>query len=192
MTFINSDLLSKLKNRDPETVEQTVKTHTSQIYKACLGLGFNEIEADDVTQSVWLTFFDILPKFQGQSSVRTFLFGILYNKASEFRKQNKKSVATEDIEQILDNHFDERGHWILSHSPVSPDRFLESCQTISIISKCIEKLPINQKMAFILKEIEDEITEDICKILELTVTNLGVLIFRARNQLRECIDFKSR
>lgn len=192
MANLDEELLVKLKNRDAQTIEQIVRLHTSHIYNACLGLGFSEVESDDLTQSVWLTFFDVVHKFEGRSSIRTFLFGIMYNKASEFRKQNNKTTATEDIEDLLDSHFDKKGHWILAHSPVNPDRFMESCQTLSLISNCIELLPLNQKMAFILKEVEEEITEEICKVLDVTASNLGVLIFRARNQLRECLDYKSR
>lgn len=185
-------LIQKLKNKDRKSLEQVVRLYTGHLYKACLGLGFSEQEADDVTQSVWITFFEVIIKFEGRSTVRTYLFGILYKKASEFRKKNKKTVATENIEDVLDQHFDEKGHWILSHSPVSPDRFLESCQTLEIISKCLDYLPLNQKTAFFLKEVEEEMTETICKILDVSVNHLGVLLFRAKNQLRECIDGKSR
>jgi len=187
-----NEFIEQLRSKNGQALEKVVRQYTEHLYRASLGLGFSLSDAEDITQSVWITFFDIVPQFEGRSSVRTFLFGILYNKASEHRKQNKRAEATEDIESVLDQHFDEKGHWILSHSPVSPDRFLESSQTLSIISKCLDFLPINQRMAFVLKEIEEEITEEICRMLEVTVSHLGVLLFRAKNQLRECIDHKSR
>lgn len=188
----DNQFILKLKSRDPEALEASVRLHTSHLYKACLGLGFSDQDAEDITQSVWITFFDVIHQFEARSSVRTFLFGILYNKASEFRKKNNKAEPVDNIEVIIDSHFEERGHWIVSHSPVSPDRFMQSGQTLSIISKCLDRLPLNQKMAFVLKEIDEEVTEEICNILSITVTNLGVLLFRAKNQLRECIDSKSR
>lgn len=187
-----SDQIDKLCKRDPAALEALVRQHTKHLYKACLGLGFNEVEAEDITQSVWTTFFDVVAQFEGRSSVRTFLFGILYNKASEHRKQSTRAEATENIEDVLDAHFDSNGHWLVAHSPVHPDKFLESTQTMSLIARCLELLPTNQKMAFMLKEVEDEVTDEICKILSVTATNLGVLLFRARVQLRECVDRKSR
>lgn len=192
MQIDDKEFIQKLKSQDPQALDVIVRLHTTHLYRACLGLGFPDNDAEDITQSVWITFFDAIHRFEGRSTIRTFLFGILYNKASEFRKQNRKAEATENIEDVLDAHFDKRGNWILSHSPVSPERFMESSQTLSIIAKCLEFLPLNQKMAFVLKEIEEELTEDICNILDVTVTNLGVLLFRARNQLRECIERKSR
>lgn len=192
MEKIEFDLIQKLKAKDQVAYSEVVKFHTTHLFKACLGLGFSDFEADDITQSVWITFFDVIHQFEGRSSLRTFLFGILYNKASEYRRKNHRLEATENIEDVLDQHFDEKGHWFLSHSPVSPERFIETSQTFAIVSKCLELLPMNQKMAFVLKEIDEEHTEDVCNILNLTVSNLGVLLFRARNQLRECIDRKSR
>ena len=192
MSDEKTEFIQKLRARDPVALESFVRLHTQHLYKTCLGMGFPHTEAEDITQSAWITFFDVVHKFEGRSSIRTFLFGILYNKASEHRKQNQRADATEDIEEVLDSHFDERGHWHISHSPVSPDRFMETSQTMSLISKCLEYLPVNQKMAFVLKEIQEEVVEEICQVLNVTATNLGVLLFRARNQLRECIDRKSR
>lgn len=192
MTDDEKQLIDKLRVKDTMALETVIRLHTNHLFKACLGLGFQDHDAEDITQSVWVTFFDVIHQFEGRSTIRTFLFGILYNKASEFRKQNKRAEATEEIEEVLDAHFDKSGHWIISHSPVSPERFIESSQTMSLISKCLELLPMNQKMAFVLKEVEEEFTEEVCNILNVTATNLGVLLFRARNQLRECIDRKSR
>lgn len=185
-------ILEKLKARDKEALEQIVRLHTTKLFHACLGLGFTESEAEDIVQSVWITFFDVIARFEGRSSVSTFLFGILYNKASEFRKLSSRANPTENIEEVLDSHFDEHGHWILTHSPIPPDKFLESSQNMNMILKCLELLPLNQRMAFMLKEIDEEDSEEICGLLKITISNLGVLLFRARNQLRECIERKSR
>lgn len=190
--MMETDLILKIKNRDPNAIEVVVRKYTSHLFNASIGLGFSEAEADDLTQSVWTEFFVSLDRFEGRSSVRTFLFGILYNKSKELRRQNKRFDSDPNIEEIVDSHFDKAGHWINSHSPISPDRFLEGTQTLAIISKCLELLPFNQKMAFVLKEIEGESASEIGKILEVTSSNIGVLLFRAKNQLRECVERKMR
>jgi RNA polymerase sigma-70 factor (ECF subfamily) len=187
--FDSEDFLKMIKVRDSAAFESLVTAYTGQIYNACLGLGFNSVEADDLTQNVWLTFFDVVQNFEGRSKVRTFLFGILYNKASEFRKKNNKIDLNIDIEDILDKRFDSKGHWITG--PKDPEKFLSSTQTMKLIADCLDLLPLNQKMAFSLREIEEDLTEEICNIMSITPTNLGVLLFRARNQLRECIEKKT-
>lgn len=187
--FESEELLQKLRARDRATHESLVTAFTGQLYNACLGLGFDRVEADDLTQGVWLTFFDVAPQFEGRSKIRTFLFGILYNKASEYRKKRGRVELKVDIEAVVDSHFDGQGHWITG--PKDPEKFLSAVQVARSISDCMELLPLTQKMAFHLKEVEGEVTSEICKILDVTATNLGVLLFRARNQLRECIERKA-
>jgi RNA polymerase sigma-70 factor (ECF subfamily) len=59
-----------------------------------------------------------------------------------------------------------------------------------MIRGCMERLPFNQRQVFLLREVEDFDTREICKILELSVTHFGVLLFRARARLRECLKAK--
>ncbi len=185
-------LIEEIKHKNTQAMETLVRMYTEPLFKACVGLGFQKIEAEDVVQNVWITFFDVVFRFEGRSSIKTFLFGILYNKASEYRKQSSRSVSTDMINDVVDQYFDQHGNWILSYSPVNPERFLESSENMALIAKCLELLPINQKMAFLLKEVEEELTDRICNILNVTSTHLGVLLYRARNQLRDCVDRKSR
>ncbi|MGZ3769011.1 MAG: RNA polymerase sigma factor [Bdellovibrio sp.] len=189
MSKVESLLLEKLRSRDVQTMADVVREHTKTIYNASLKLGFSPPEAEDLTQNVWLTFFDVVGRFEGNSAVKTFLFGILYNKASELRKQKKRIEPTDEIEKVIDDHFDQNGHW--AKSPIDPEKFLHSTQVMELIKNCLELLPFNQKMAFVLKDMEEDSTENACKILNVSATNLGVLLYRARNQLRECIERKS-
>lgn len=186
--FSTSEFVTKLIAQDHQAIEQVVKAYTEHLFKGSLGLGFNEVEASELVQNVWTTFFDVLPNFKAKSHIRTFLFGILYNKAKEFKREFAKTSQHEVIDDIMENHFDENGAW--KNHVVDPERFMVATQTMDIIEKCIEELPLNQKMAFSLREIDDHGTNDICKILDVTTTNLGVLLFRARNRLRECIESK--
>jgi RNA polymerase sigma-70 factor (ECF subfamily) len=75
--------------------------------------------------------------------------------------------------------------------PIDPEKFLMTTQTMEVIAECVEQLPLQQRLAFCFKEIDDRLTTEICNILRVTATHLGVLLFRARNQLRECIEKKS-
>ncbi len=168
--------------------EPLVREYTAALFKGALGLGFLEQGARDLVQSVWVTFFEIQSKFEGRSHVRTFLFGILYNKAREKRREDKRLIPDEDIEQLVDSHFDERGRW--RSPPLDPEKFLQAAQTMKLIEECLDGLPLAQRMAFCLREIDEHGTSDICKILDVTVTNLGVILFRAKARLRECIEHK--
>lgn len=192
MNANEDNLIEQLKRQNINAQENVVRQYTDLLFKACLGLGFEKFETDDIVQNVWITFFHVVHRFERRSSLKTFLMGILYNKASEYKKKSYRSVSTENIQDVVDSYFDQNGNWMMSQSPISPDRFLESSENMTLIAHCLELLPMNQKLAFMLKEFEDEATEEICHALEVTSTNLGVLLYRARNQLRDCVERKSR
>jgi RNA polymerase sigma-70 factor (ECF subfamily) len=170
-------------------IDELVHEHTEPLLKGAMALGFSVEEAQDLVQSVWLTFIEVQEKFEGRSHVRTFLFGILYNKAKEKRRSDHKLVPDERIDDLVNSYFDEKGRW--QKPPRNPEQFLQASQTMHIIEECIEKLPLNQRMAFCLHEIDKFPSKDICKIIRVTVTNLGVILFRAKARLRECIEGKA-
>ena len=69
-------------------------------------------------------------------------------------------------------------------------RLMLSKEIGELIRGCMEGLPVNQREAFVLREVEDLDTSEICKILAVSVTNFGVLMHRARARLRECLEAK--
>lgn len=142
-------------------------------------------QAETVVADTWGTFFEKIENFKGNSHVRTYLFGIMYNKIKELWRSNKKYTG-EFQEYEIDQMFLENG----SHNgiPQDPSHWVESTQTLELIKKAIEKLPANQRLAFTLKEIDGESTENICNILGVSNTNLGVLIYRAKNHLRLALE----
>jgi len=172
------------------SVELLVHDYTEALLKGALSPGFPIDEAKDLIQSVWLTYMEVRHNFEGRSHIRTFLFGILYNKAKEKRRKEQKLVPDEKIEELVDSYFDERGRW--QRPPVDPEKFLQASQTMALIEKCIDKLPLNQRMAFCMREIDEHGSDDICKVMNLSVTNLGVILFRAKARLRECIERQAK
>jgi RNA polymerase sigma-70 factor (ECF subfamily) len=88
----------------------------------------------------------------------------------------------------LESRFDARGNW--SNPPADLERLMLSKEIGELIRGCMDRLPVNQRQAFVLRAVEGLETADICKILEVSVTNFGVLIHRARARLRECLEAK--
>lgn len=189
LTLINStEFLTHLKSKKPEAIELVVREYTKVLYKVALSAGLSSHDADDIIQSTWMTFFDVIQKFEAKSQVKTFIIGILYNKISEWRKKNNKIDHNVEIETILDENFDENGHWVTT--PKSPFDFIHHSQLRNFIRHCLSLLPEKQQTAFHLKEVENTNTDEICNILNINVTHLGVLLFRARNQMRVCLEKK--
>jgi RNA polymerase sigma-70 factor (ECF subfamily) len=141
-----------------------------------------------LVQDVFATFLEGLDRFEGRSQLRTWLFGILHRKALERRRASAVEERTDPIDAVFESRFDLRGNW--SRPPADLERLLLSKEAGELIQSCMEGLPAHQRGVFALREIEGIESGEICKILGITITNLGVLMHRARTRLRECLEAK--
>ena len=183
-------LATAIRDRNPVAVREVVHAYLPQILRAAAGAGLEGQLAEDVAQATFLTFLETAHKFEGRSRVRTWLFGILYRKIAEVRRKAGREQAMEDIDTVFEQQFDASGSWIRPPRPV--DSELYASEVRREIDGCLETVPTKQRMAFVLREVEELDTKEICKILEVTRTNLGVLLHRARMRLRECLGTKQR
>lgn len=182
--------LAGLRRRDPEALEAAVREYARPLFRSARAMGFSEDEAEDLVQDVFVTFLEKIDSFEGRSQLRTWLIGILHRKAMERRRQRSVDRKCDSLEDVFESRFDIQGNWI--EPPADLERLFESQEAGDLIRDCMEKLPSNQRAVFVLREIEGLETHEICKILEVTVTNMGVLFYRARARLRECLESRDK
>ncbi len=181
------DFAARISERDAQALEEVVRRYLPQILRAAGGAGFAPQLAEDVAQDTFVTFIETAPRFEGRSHVRTWLFGILYKKVAEARR-NLGRDEMDDIEEVFEQRFDNAGSW--ARPPLPVDAEVYDAEVRQGIDGCLDGVPTNQRMAFVLREIEGMDTQEICNVLEVTRTNLGVLLHRVRNRLRECLEAK--
>jgi RNA polymerase sigma-70 factor (ECF subfamily) len=179
------DFIQKLKSKDNEAISFLIENYHEALIKGAMKQGLSFDQAEEVVQATWSTFFEKSENFEARSHIRTYLFGIMYNKVKETWRSNKKYTHDYD-DAALDKLFDEDGHY--RERPKDPSHWLLNKEFNQVLKKEIDKLPELQRMAFYLKEIQGETTEDICNILKITSTNLGVLIYRAKAHLRLALE----
>ena len=154
----------------------------------------NDELAEDVVQDTLVAALQAAAGFSGKSSVKTWLTGILKHKIVDEirRKKAAPSFATLDEECQIDDFdalFDETGHW--DNPPAnwgSPEGALERREFFDILDFCLEKLPPNTARVFMMREVMELDSAEICKELAITATNLWVIMYRARMSLRECLE----
>ena len=178
------ELAARIRAGDAAAIQAVVQAYLQQILRAARGAGLDPDRAEDVTQATFATFIEKASQFEGRSHVRTWLFGILYRKIAEARRGLQREQKTDDIEDVLERRFKPNGTWAKPPQPMK----LYSDNVRKFIEECLEMLPTAQRMAFVLREVQELTTEEICKILDVTNTNLGVLLYRGRNRLRECLE----
>lgn len=182
------DLLTRLKRRDPEALEAAVREHARPLFRAARGMGFSEQEAEDLVQDVFVSFLEGIDRFEGRSRLRTWLFGILHRKAMERRRELAADERTDPIDAVFESWFKPPGRW--AAPPADLERLLLSQEAGHLILQCLNDLPANQREVFVLREVEGLSAPEICKILDISGTNYGVLMHRARIRLRECLRLK--
>ncbi len=154
----------------------------------------NDELAEDVVQDTLLAALQSAASFSGKSSVKTWLTGILKHKIVDAirRKTSHPEVATLNAEcQIddLDALFDDTGHW--DNAPANwgnPVDDLERREFFDIMKFSLEKQPPNTARVFMMREVMELESAEICKELAITATNLWVIMYRARVLLRECLE----
>jgi RNA polymerase sigma-70 factor (ECF subfamily) len=130
--------------------------------------------------------------FAGRAQPKTWLIGILKHKlVDQVRKNSREcSLTTEDDEAPFEDHlFDETGHF--QEQPLEwgdPQAIVGQAQFIAVLDACVEKLPNQLGRVFLMREWLELETDEICKELVISPTNLWVMLHRARLRLRECLQ----
>ena len=181
-------LAEGVRRRDAAALRQAVQLYLPQLLRAARGAGLEAVVAEDTVQNVFEVFLSRAEQFDGRSTVRTWLFGILYRKIHESRRALRRDAQEDPIDEAIESRFDASGSW--SRPPEPLESALEQRETLAAVEDCLTEVPERQKEAFLLREVHSFGTEEICKIMDLSRTNLGVMLFRARNRLRECLESK--
>ena len=187
-TLDDLEIPARIRAGDRNAIQTVVETYLGQILRAARGAGLDPQRAEEVTQATFATFIEKAEQFEGRSHVRTWLFGILYKKVAEARRERQREIQMDDIEDVVERRFNPTGSWV--RPPQSADTQFYRSEVSKFIEDCLEVVPTKQRMAFILREVEGLGTDEICKIQGVTRTNLGVLLYRVRNRLRECLEAK--
>lgn len=177
-----------IRRRDPATLEAVARENLAPLVRAARAAGLADHDAHDAVQDALLVFVQKADQYDGRAALRTWLFGILFNKIRERRRAVVREEAVDDIETVVEARFDAAGRWLRPPKPT--DAAATTGEIMSRIEECLDQVPEGPRGAFILREIEQLKTEEVCKVLEVSANNLGVMLYRARNRLRECLEAK--
>ena len=174
---------------------QWVNQHADYLYSFALSRLNNEEQAKDLVQDTFLAALQKVDSFEGKASERTWLTAILKNKIIDvYRKKSSGLKLVSESEAIADQEgfFKEDGHWSDKYKPVSfgieDTDNLGNKEFNNILKKCMEKLPVLWHAVFTMKLVDEESSENVCKELSVSPSNLWVIIHRAKVNLRACLQ----
>jgi len=180
------------QNPAPKAAETWLSEHGDYLYRYALMRLRDEELARDAVQETLLASWRANKSFRGDSSIRTWLVGILKHKITDqIRKQIRDRKLSEEIESDpASSYFNPNGSWARPPGEWSddPEQLAGNSQFREMLMRCISKLPDMQKDVFTLRELSGEDSQSVCKACNISTTNLHVIMHRARMALRACLD----
>ncbi|CAE6793371.1 RNA polymerase sigma factor [Nitrospira defluvii] len=196
-------LLARLRAGDEGAFGELVDKHHGALIRMALSHVADREVAEEVVQDTWIAVIEGLSRFEGRSSLRTWIFGILIHKAKDRGVREKRHTtfsALESYEDDQDEAIDPSrfqqsgewaGHWAFPPQPwddQTPEKLLASQQAVSAMNQAIEALPRNLKEVLILRDVDGLESQEVCELLKITETNLYVRLHRARERVRRAAE----
>jgi len=171
------------ESRDPSN---WVDEHGDALFRFAIMRVRDSDLAADLVQDTFLSALKGIDGFRGGSTVRTWLTGILKHKIIDYYRRTKIEVPASDVgPQGTDlDHVE-------SLAPAwkeSPSTLVENREFWGVLTSCLDGLPEAHRLAFSMREFDGLSSEEIRKVLEVTPTNLWVMLHRARTKLRRCLE----
>ena len=182
--------MAKSANSDPS---EWVDRYGDYLFRYAMLRLRNRSAAEDLVQETFLSALSARGSFSGISSESTWLVSILKHKISDhFRRQAREApLGDGDLREHPDpSSFDGSGHWTSGPTDwgANPADLYREKKFLDQFTECLSGLSPNLASAFTLREIDGADTGEICKVLNVTETNLWVILHRARMQLRRCLE----
>lgn len=186
-------LLQRLRAGEKIAFVELVQTyHLSMKYFAAAIIG--DAQAEEAVQEAWLAVMRNLDNFEGRSSLKTWLFTIVGNEAKTRLRKTKREVsldstATDNL--FAPDRFHADGHWMQVPNAWHDDS-PEALMSQEDFQRCLEKtlaaLPAAQRTALLLRDQDGLELEEVCNLLEVSASNVRVLVHRARVRVYNMVE----
>jgi RNA polymerase sigma-70 factor, ECF subfamily len=185
------ELLIRLRAGEEEAFAVLVDRHHAAMVRLAMSYVHSRAVAEEVAQDAWLGVLRGLDRFEGRSSLRTWLYRIVVNRAISAGLHERRHVPVE-VSEFEDNNgrFAQDGHWVTP--PVHwSDEIIERIaapEVAACIRQLIDQLPPSQRQVVTLRDVEGLSSEEVCGILRITEGNQRVLLHRARTRIRTLLE----
>ncbi len=206
-TKAEDTLISRLRPGEEWAFDELVTQQHGSLIRMAMGYVANRETAEEVVQETWMAVMNGLSRFEGRSSLHSWICAILIHKAKDRGVREKRQATFSDFElkgegqngAIDPSPFRQNREWAgYSVFPLqlrddrTPEKLLASKQTIACMQQAIEALPTLLKEVLILRDAHGVQTNEVCKRLNISETNLYVRLHRARERVRVAMEITFR
>jgi RNA polymerase sigma-70 factor (ECF subfamily) len=186
--------IARLQAGDNNAFKSLISTYHPKLLIVARAIA-GDVFAEDVTQEAWASIYKAIAKFEGRSSLSTWMIQIVSNEAKSRLRREKRHSSYGDMDEIVPavdpDNFNSSGHWSNppSHWDINtPELMLQEDQLRQCIEHTLTVLPENQKAVFLLRDVEQSELSSIAETLIISEANVRVLLHRARLRLTATIN----
>jgi RNA polymerase sigma-70 factor, ECF subfamily len=196
-------LLLALRDRDEAAFEWLLDRYYAPMLRLARTFVRSREDAQEVVQDAWLAVLAGIEMFEGRSSLKTWIFRIVANRARSRAKREAKQVpfsslarpstssdsSSSTTDWLFDSGTAEPLWWSgQANQPTAPDESVLARELHELIDSAISKLPKRQQIVISLRDMDGWSAEEVCALLEISVPNQRVLLHRARLKVRDAIE----
>jgi RNA polymerase sigma-70 factor (ECF subfamily) len=196
LSLEDTRLLRALREGDESAFASLIDMYHSSLVSVAMTYVRNRAVAEEVVQEAWLGVIRGLERFEGRSSLKTWIFRIVANIAKTRSAREGRSVPFsalgdgDDGPSVDPERFGPDDHW--SSGPGNwetiPEERLQAKETLARIQEAIETLPPSQRAVVTLRDVEQWSSEEVCELLGVSEGNQRVLLHRARAKVRKALE----
>jgi len=187
-------LLMRLREGDEDAFVTLVSKHHDPMLRLARTFVHSHAVAEEVVQDTWVGVLRGIDRFEGRSSLRTWLLAILVNRARTAGTREARSIAASDSDSFVAavdaSRFDSSGAW---SSP--PEQWVEDLEDRigaralreQILAALVD-MPERQRAVVMLRDVDGLRSEEVCQVLDLSAANERVLLHRGRSRLRQALE----
>lgn len=197
--FDDPAFLARLRAGDAGAYRALIRRFHASLVSVANSIIGSRAQAEEVVQDSWLAVFNGIGRFEGRSSLATWLFSIVLNRARTRASREARTVGLPGILDGAQGHeravdvaeFIPDGHW--AEAPrlwdeLNPERVVSGKQLWAHVQEAIDRLPAGQRAVIVLRDMEGQDAETTCAMLGISAENQRVLLHRARGRIRKTID----
>ncbi len=185
---------------DKELIENIITTNSHRAFgvlvdkyqelvvKTCKGFVSSYADAEDLAQEVFIEVYESLQEFRSEAKLSTWIYRIAVNKSLNFVRKQKRQTFVRSIENFFSSKDGaQEPLQIEDYSKTRPDSNIEQSENKKILKDSINKLPENQRIAFVLSKYQELSYKEIAEVMEVSLSSVESLLFRAKNNLQKHI-----
>jgi RNA polymerase sigma-70 factor, ECF subfamily len=190
---VETSVVEALRAGDEATFERLVREYSPAMLRVARLYVASPAAAEEVVQDTWIGVLNGIGRFEGRSSLKTWIFRILTNIAKTRGQREGRSVpfsalASGDEHAVDVDRFAEDGRWASPPRSFGPEERLLGRETLDVVARAIAALPPNQAIVITMRDVEGFGAEETRNVLGISETNQRVLLHRARSKVRQTLE----